>query len=131
MPDSRGVASEFALQLKKRGGTADFADTSESTVERLRSGSYDFVLHMSALDSPETETLDSETLAHSQSILMSSVLTTAQAIATEKNTARLFLITSGAEPVVSEQLTINVVQSPVWGLGRTIASSGQIPGAAC
>ncbi len=120
VPDKKGVADELALQIQERGGTARFAASAESIAEHLQNGSCDLVLHLSSLDSPDPSTLDPDTLESSQSALISSVLATTQALVSRKGTGRLWLITSGGEPV-SGQTVLHVNQSPVWGLGRTIA----------
>src|SRR5271165_3612341 len=121
VPDSRGVAAELANQLKARGESVSMATSLESTSELPRTGSYDFVLHMASLDCPDPGTLDSDQLWASESALMSNILATTQAMMAMHKAARLWLITAGAEQVVAGQSALNVIQAPVWGLGRGIA----------
>jgi len=121
LPDHRGVAEKVAAQIRERGGNARILDSHESILEHLRSVSYGSVLHLSSLDSPELGSLGPEELWASQSALASSVLATTQAMVSAQSKARLWLLTSGAESVADTQAGLNMIQSPVWGLGRTIA----------
>jgi len=121
VPDSRGVAKELAGKLQEAGGIADVADPHDSVTKFLRTGPYDCLLHLSSLDSPGTDIRNGEDRPAGRSGLVSSVLETIQAMLSEESRARLWLITSGAQPVAAARSALNAAQAQVWGLGRTFA----------
>ncbi len=121
LSDSSGVAAEVAKQLEKLKGTVTIADSPQLVADCLRGGSYDCVLHLGSLDSPQTRDLGAGALAKSESSLMPSVLATIQAIVSQQSAAKLWLVTAGAEAVLAEDGDQNVAQAPVWGFGLTLA----------
>src|SRR5579871_1696183 len=116
VPDRLGVATELAKKLSTELGVeAVFVDDAPSLAKHLRSGKFDFVVHAASLDYAQ-----SADLAGVQAAL-ASALPVAQAVAAEASSPRLWLITSGAVPVRSQDAGPNLLQAPVWGMGRTFA----------
>ena len=122
VPDRLGVAAEFANKLSKElglelGVEVVFADDAPSLAKHLRSGKFDFVVHAASLDYTDSADLDP---AGVQAAL-ASALPVAQVLAAEHNSARLWLITSGAAPIRPQDAGPNLLQAPIWGMGRTFA----------
>ncbi len=121
VPDGRGIATEFGKKLSRELGVNPvFVKDVESLAGQLRDGSFDFVVHMASLDHPSPQPVSVEALAKVQSGL-TSVLTSVRALVAEQGKARLWLVTSGAQPVQAEGAAANLLQAPVWGMGRTFA----------
>jgi malonyl CoA-acyl carrier protein transacylase len=120
VPDQSGVAAEFAKTLEERRAKVVFASTPESLASHLRSGEFDFVLHAAALDHVNPTELNSQAAAAGDSALIGAIAT-AQALIAGQNRARLWLLTCGAQPVLSDGGDLNLIQAPLWGLGRTFA----------
>jgi malonyl CoA-acyl carrier protein transacylase len=120
VPDHRGVAAEFAKTLEERRAKVVFAMTPESLAGHLRSGEFDFVLHAAALDYVNPPDLSTQPPAVGDSALAGAI-STAQALIAGQNRARLWLVTCGSQPVLSENGDLNLIQAPTWGLGRTFA----------
>jgi acyl carrier protein len=118
--DSKSVAAKLAERLAETGRTADIANSPQDTIHQLKKNSYECVLHISTLESSESEILDPERAA-GQTSLVSSVLATIQVMISEQSKAKLWLVTSGAQPVLVGQAVLNLTQAQVWGLGRTFA----------
>lgn len=120
VPDRRFVALEFAKKLEQRGVHVVFASTPESLAGHLQTGEFDVVLHAASLEHVSPPDFDEQGLAAGHSALTGAIAT-AQALICGQSRARLWLVTCGAQPVPSENGGLNLIQSPVWGLGRTFA----------
>ena len=121
VPDGKGFATAFAKTLRPLRATIVFLTPTELAQEHLQSATYDYVVDFSALDSPGVQGLTPETLAASQSAGTANFLAMAQALVSSHSSARLWLVTRGAQPVVTDQFDLNITQAPVWGLAKTFA----------
>ena len=81
---------------------------------------YGKILHLWSLKKPPTD-LDPSYLEASQLLISGSVLHLVQAMVklNTRGHSALWLVTQGAQPIDSS--TINIEQTPLWGLGRVIA----------
>jgi malonyl CoA-acyl carrier protein transacylase len=118
VPDRLGVAAEFGKKLSKELGVdAVFANDAPSLAKHLKGGKFDFVVHAASLDYTDSADLDPASVQGALAV----ALPVAQIVAAEQNSARLWLVTSGAAPVRSEDAGPNLLQAPIWGMGRTFA----------
>ena len=81
------------------------------------------IVHLWSLDGPNTEKADLKGMQEAQTLGPISVLHLVQALnrARKLGTPKLWLITRGAQPAGEKPAPLSVLQSPLWGLGRTIA----------
>ncbi|RKZ63938.1 MAG: short-chain dehydrogenase [Candidatus Parabeggiatoa sp. nov. 2] len=79
------------------------------------------IVHFWSLDNRFANEHNQQTLQHAQMLGSGSVLHLVQELIkiTENNSPRLYLVTRGGQAVLSS--TVQVEQSPLWGLGKTIA----------
>jgi NAD(P)-dependent dehydrogenase (short-subunit alcohol dehydrogenase family)/SAM-dependent methyltransferase/acyl carrier protein len=79
------------------------------------------VIHLWSLDAGSPADLSLAALEAAQQLTCGSVLHLVQALAQTEaiKTLPLWLVTSGAQPVGSE--TVSITQTPLWGLGRVVA----------
>jgi acyl transferase domain-containing protein len=144
LADSSGVGQEVARLLTARGETPVLIRRAEA-FERFDESSYGVaagnsegmlrmlqtvlgeshaacrgVLHLWCLDSPPTVSTGTDVMEHAQSAC-GSALCLVQALArAPAGTARLWLVTRGAQPVEGTA-PLALAQSPLWGLGRVVA----------
>jgi acyl transferase domain-containing protein/NAD(P)-dependent dehydrogenase (short-subunit alcohol dehydrogenase family)/acyl carrier protein len=81
------------------------------------------VVHLWGLDAPAAEELTVAGLAAAETATCIAVINLVQALdqARWRELPRLWLITCGAQSVTAEDAPVAVAQTPLWGLGRTIA----------
>lgn len=81
------------------------------------------VVHLWSLDVAPTEQTTTASLEQDLALSTSSALGAIQALARESSARppRLWLVTRDAQPVTSDNAALAVAQSPLWGLGRTVA----------
>ena len=82
------------------------------------------IVHLWSLDTADLETADLKAVQEAQTLGPVSVLHMVQALARARLLAprKLWLISRGAQPVGQKPEAISALQSPLWGLGRTIAT---------
>ncbi|NER47833.1 MAG: alpha/beta fold hydrolase [Symploca sp. SIO1A3] len=82
------------------------------------------VIHLWSLDAASEQDLTTDTLEQAQLWGCGSVLHLLQTLVKDPNSTlpKLWLITRGTQPVLSSTEKLTVATSPLWGLGRTIAS---------
>ncbi|NEQ68582.1 MAG: alpha/beta fold hydrolase, partial [Symploca sp. SIO2D2] len=82
------------------------------------------VIHLWSLDVASEQDLTTDTLEQAQLWGCGSVLHLLQTLVKNPNSTqpKLWLITRGTQPVLSPTEKLTVATSPLWGLGRTIAS---------
>jgi acyl transferase domain-containing protein/acyl carrier protein len=81
------------------------------------------IVHLWNLDAPPTDATSAAELEASQTLGCLSVIQLIQELvrAGASTPARLWLITRGAQPAGDGAAPLAVAQTPIWGLGRTIA----------
>jgi acyl transferase domain-containing protein/acyl carrier protein len=81
------------------------------------------IIHLWSLDTDFTETSAADSLQTAQSLGCGSVLPLVQELALSRcpDPPRLWMVTQGAQAAGEASLPLNVVQAPLWGLGRVIA----------
>nr|AAT70108.1 CurM [Lyngbya majuscula] len=82
------------------------------------------VIHLWSLDTASEQDLTTETLEQAQLWGCGSTLHLLQTLVKNPNSTppKLWMITRGTQPVLSPTEKLTVATSPLWGLGRTIAS---------
>nr|VFJ45201.1 MAG: thioester reductase domain-containing protein [Candidatus Kentron sp. DK] len=78
------------------------------------------IVHLWALDAPNTGELTDETLSEAQHLVCGSVLHLLQAAIGQNQSAKLWLVTRNAVSVGEGQPPLAVAQATLWGLGKTI-----------
>jgi acyl transferase domain-containing protein len=152
--DRQGVGDALCAQLRERGATCLIVDhderhsqTSDSQVtigadegdqyEALVSATIQHrdalkgIIHLWSLDASDSEKADSEAVQKAQTLGPVSVLHLVQALSSKGpvSTLKLWLVTRGAQPAGTRPTPLSLFQSPLWGLGRTIAlESGDLWG---
>ncbi|AOX01783.1 short-chain dehydrogenase [Moorena producens PAL-8-15-08-1] len=81
------------------------------------------IIHLWSLDAVPEQELTISSLEQSQRLSCGSVLHLLQALLKQNlsASARLWLITRGAQPVASQSDSVAVAQAPIWGLGKVAA----------
>ncbi len=81
------------------------------------------IVHLWSLDAADPEKADLKAVQEAQTLGPVSVLHMVQALDRAQQPAppKLWLISRGAQPVGEKAVPLSVLQSPLWGLGRTIA----------
>jgi myxalamid-type polyketide synthase MxaE and MxaD len=142
--DRKGVGAALAKILEADGEKvlmvepgAEFARVDERTFivsphrpedvrEIYKSSSASFgckgIVHLWSLDAPDLSVLTPDTLKDSLQVCIS-VVNLMQAVAQTDAVAqtRVWLVSQGARAVTREEKQIAITQSPLWGLGRTVA----------
>ncbi|MBV8587759.1 MAG: KR domain-containing protein, partial [Verrucomicrobia bacterium] len=143
--DRHGVGDAVCAQLKQQGATCLCVDHSErpsqgnealriepdetagykvllSTAARL-GNALQGIIHLWSLDSPDSEKADAEAVRKAQTFGPVSVLRLVQALNSTRppGDPKLWLVTRGAQPAGTKPAPLSLLQSPLWGLGRTIA----------
>ncbi len=140
--DALGVGAALRARLEGAGARClsvhrgeDFSQTDDShfvvrpgAVEDIRSVLNSLgneaplirVVHLWNLDAPTQGRLNPGSMLETQAVGCGSVVALARALI-GLNTARLFVVTAGAQPAGSSDATLALAQAPVWGLGRSIA----------
>ncbi|MGO8676240.1 MAG: type I polyketide synthase [Limisphaerales bacterium] len=87
-------------------------------------GSLRGVVHLWSLDAMDTEEADLAAVRRAQECGPISVLRLVQALqqARPDGSPKLWLVTRGAQPAGEHPAPLSALQSPLWGLGRTIAA---------
>ena len=152
--DQQGIGDALHAQLSGLGATCLCVDhgkrpsqASESliTIRPDNADDYDWMLraavrddsvvnrivHLWSLDAADLEQADLKAVQEAQTLGPVSTLRMVQALDRARLPAhpKLWLISRGAQPVGEKPAPLSALQSPVWGLGRTIAmESGDIWG---
>ncbi len=147
-----GVGQQLAIALKERSETpilispgdgfkridADFfqirPDSPEDMQQLLEAVSVSEpacrgIVHLWSLDITPTEETTVASLEEALPLGCLSVLHLVQALARVGSSPRLVLVTSGAIPVGDSVQSVEVAQSPLWGLGRVI--NNEFPNLQC
>ena len=143
--DQRGIGDAVCAQLVERGATCLCVDHGEqhsqsnnaSMIRPDNADDYDGLLraaaqqdssanrivHLWSLDAADPEKADLKTVQEAQTLGPVSVLQLVRALDRARLPAppKLWLISRGAQPAGEKPEALSVLQSPLWGLGRTIA----------
>ncbi|MEW6735824.1 MAG: polyketide synthase dehydratase domain-containing protein, partial [Acidobacteriota bacterium] len=81
------------------------------------------IIYLWGLNTPAVEDLTTDSLAASQTLICSTLLCLIQELVSRawEITPRLSLITQGAQQVNNRSSSLAIMQSTIWGIGRTIA----------
>ena len=127
--DAHGVADRVATRLTAAGhhvvrATADqvaVEDPSAVAAWLAECGPITGVLHAWAIDVPDTSILTDDTLAAAQPQGVGALLHITRALAASHSTARVWVLTTNAQPAGVLPAPVSVAQSTVWGFGRALA----------
>ncbi len=144
--DQQGIGDAVCAQLRQHGATCLCVDHGEQpseandaliTISPDNADDYDGLLraaarqdsvvkgivHLWSLDASDPEKADLGAVQEAQTIGPVSVLRMVQALdrAQQPTPPKLWLISRGAQPAGEKPLPLALLQSPLWGLGRTIA----------
>ena len=116
--DGGGVGAALARQIEQAGGHAELIDAEEAdrALRRALDGDLRGVIHLCALDAPALD--NSHDPQAAQALILGSALRLVQVLASAESSARLWLVTRGAQPLDN---AIAATQTPLLGLGATIA----------
>ena len=115
LADRGGLGERLGEAIRASGGRCIVAaEPGEIPAE------VDAVVHLASLDSGLGETTTAEDLAAAQRRITGGVLQLAQKLARRGGTARLWLVTRGAQPA-GGAAPADPVQATVWGLSHTLA----------
>jgi acyl transferase domain-containing protein len=116
LPDRTGVA-ESLIEALAAEGVPSVCYTGEP--REIPPAAH--MLYLLALDAPAARLLTPSLVESTVLSTCSSALRVAQSIANRSIPARLWLVTRGAQKVLSHDLVLAPAQAPLWGLGRVIA----------
>lgn len=144
--DRLGIGKAFSARLEQLGATClcvgysgqhSQIDDKELTIDPEGASGYDAIfsaalrfgsplkgiVHLWSLDAADPEKADMRGVQEAQTLGPVSILRLVQALdlARTQGTPKLWLVTRGAQPVGTNPAPLSLLQSPVWGLGRTIA----------
>ena len=144
--DQQGVGEAVCKQLRERGATCLCVDHGEQrsqagdgsmTIRANHPDDYDGLLssaaskgamvgkivHLWSLDSADPETANLRAVEEAQRLGPVSILQLVQALDRARQPAppKLWLVSRGAQPAGEKASPLSLLQSPLWGLGRTIA----------
>ena len=144
--DQQGIGDAVCAQLRERGATClcvdhggerSQANGTPMTIRPENADDYDGLLrgaarqdssvgrivHLWSLDASDPENADLRAVQEAQTLGPVSVLRLVQALDRARLPAppNLWLISRGAQPVGEKATPLSALQSPLWGLGRTIA----------
>ena len=145
--DKQGIGQRLTQQLQEQGQSCSLIETGETfkvigeqhyqvnpaqteqikqvTEEALRINTLPLqgIIHLWSLNSTPVAATSLTTLATDQKLGVHSALSVIQSLLTQANItqARLWLVTQGAQPVVTTDTSLEIAQSPLWGLGKTCA----------
>ena len=131
LADAAGVGRSLAEQLGARGDHAVVVQSQLETegfatiVQRAAAESsapLKGVVHLLNLDAAPADQTTMETLAHDQAAGCVSILRLTQALVSCGSSARLWIVTSGAQTTTGDTTRpAQIAQSPAWGFGRVVA----------
>jgi myxalamid-type polyketide synthase MxaC len=144
--DQQGVGDAVCGQLRERGATCLCVDHGEHrsqtgdgsmTIRANHADDYDELLrsaiskgstvgkivHLWSLDSADPETANLKAVEEAQTLGPVSILRMVQALerAQQPASPKLWLVSRGGQPAGEKASPLSLLQSPLWGLGRTIA----------
>jgi myxalamid-type polyketide synthase MxaC len=144
--DRQGIGDRVCAQLRERGATCLCVDHGEQrsqandasmTIRPDDADDYDALLraaarpgtvvdrivHLWSLDASDPEKADLRAVEEAQTLGPVSVLRMVQALDRARHPAppRLWLVSRGAQPAGEKPAPLSLLQSPLWGVGRTIA----------
>ena len=120
--ESSGVAEALVARVREEGGTAVLVPESAPLDAVLETQDLKHVVYLQ--DSPSARWTQGtpQEIADNSGAGAATALAILHALLRPACTGRLWLITSGAQPVhTGEASGIAITQSPVWGLGRSIS----------
>ncbi|NEO38510.1 MAG: type I polyketide synthase [Moorea sp. SIOASIH] len=143
--DNTGVAEKLAQKLQEQGHECSLVHRADN-YQQLAAGRYQLnpsapeefeqlqkfiletsqlslskVIHLWSLDAPATEDLTLDSLEQTQLWGCGSVLHLLQSVLKTTNVPQLWLVTRGAQSVLSNTEKLTVAASPLWGLGRVVS----------
>ncbi|AOY84949.1 type I polyketide synthase [Moorena producens JHB] len=143
--DNTGVAEKLAQKLQEQGHECSLVHRADN-YQQLAAGRYQLnpsapeefeqlqkailetsqlslskVIHLWSLDAPATEDLTLDSLEQTQLWGCGSVLHLLQSVLKTTNVLQLWLVTRGAQSVLSNTEKLTVAASPLWGLGRVVS----------
>ena len=107
-------ASELVKRMRELGGDVSLASSPEVLANRLRDQKFDFVLHIAE------DSAHSDDIAAGAAECVSRMLGTAQTVLAGESGARVWIVTSGAQPVGAAD-RVNLLEAPLWGFGKALA----------
>ncbi|HTT36896.1 MAG TPA: amino acid adenylation domain-containing protein [Burkholderiales bacterium] len=117
--DRRGVAARLASALEMRGCECILADTAEAA-SRLDDGIAG-VIHLASLDLPAVDRLSAAQVLEYERQNLSGVSELLRcAAAADRVPERVWLVTAGAQRLDGDAKPLDVLQAPMWALGRVI-----------
>ncbi len=120
--DAKRHAERLAQSFESRGGSCTIAAPSSVDID---DGATTFrgVIYLAGLDCEPTQDLSRHSIETDHGRLLNEVIHLARSL--EKpgraNQPRLWIVTRGAQPVGVDGAALNLVQSSLWGLARSIA----------
>ena len=120
LTDRGGVGDDLARRLASHGHAATLLRDGDP-VPRSSAEPSTGVVHLRALDATVGDDADGLALQAAAVEVTNSALELVQALDASAAAPRLWLVTRGAQPVGAPAPDLGVAQSPLWGLGRTIA----------
>jgi acyl transferase domain-containing protein len=118
--EQASAISELSLTARPEN-LEDYASALAAAVQS--DGAVQGIVHLWSLDAIDPELADLEAVRRAQTCGPISVLRLVQALeqARPNDTAKLWLVTRGAQPAGEHPSPLSLLQAPLWGLGRTIA----------
>jgi myxalamid-type polyketide synthase MxaC len=114
--------SNNALMMIRPDNADDYDGVLRAAAQQ--NSSVNRIVHLWSLDAADLEKADVEAVQEAQTLGPVSVLQLVQALDRARLQAhpKLWLISQGAQPAGEKPAPLSVLQSPLWGLGRTIAT---------
>jgi acyl transferase domain-containing protein/acyl carrier protein len=113
VPNGNGIGSELCDRIAESGGQAVVASSEQDLAALLRGQTYDFVVYLAVPAHGDPAA------GHSRQV--AGALEVVKAVIAAQSGARLWVVTSAALPVLPDEAGLDLLQSPLWGLGRTVA----------
>jgi len=120
LPDNDGIAKSFANSIASQRGTSVLAAQGESAEPHLQSAAYDYVVDFRSIGGAEVAEISPQEIGSSAASNAAGVFETLQAMVRNQSTAKLWVITQGAQPVTATQRVRHVTQAPSWGAARCV-----------
>ncbi|NET68996.1 MAG: SDR family NAD(P)-dependent oxidoreductase [Moorea sp. SIO1G6] len=143
--DTTGVAEKLAQKLQQQGNECSLVYRADN-YQKQSAGKYQInpcapqefeqlykailetsqlqlskVIHLWSLDAPDTQDLTLNALEQTQLSGCGSVLNLLQTVLKTTSIPQLWLVTRGAQSVLSRTEKLAVAASPLWGLGRVVS----------
>ena len=119
MPDGNGIAESFTDLVASQRGISVVAAHEESAEARLQSAEFDYVVDFRSIGAASAE-ISAEEIGNAAVRSAADVFETLQAMTRSRSTAKLWVITRGAQAVTASQREVRVEESPAWGAARCV-----------